>query len=252
MRASMAAFYRLIGERSPGGEFFEREGVMAAIAPSCPQRSVVNAVVYEDAGALLAARDELERAYSRAGVEAWTVWVPEADSAVAARLWAAGHVLDASPRAMALELDRAELDGGAADVDWEQTEDVAALAAINEAAYGLPSGEFSRVMTALAGPGAGATLYIARLDGEPAACALTVDARDECGVFMVATAPRAQRRGLAMALMRQALLDAQERGATTSTLQATRFGHPLYERLGYRDLGAIEMWERRASSRPAA
>jgi len=45
--------------------------------------------------------------------------------------------------------------------------------------------------------------------------------------------------------MTRALLDARERGCTTTSLQATKMGQPVYDRLGYRDLGPIQMWERR-------
>ena len=50
--------------------------------------------------------------------------------------------------------------------------------------------------------------------------------------------------------MSLALHDARERGATTTSLQATKMGYPLYARLGYRDLGALQMWERRKGGRP--
>jgi hypothetical protein len=43
------------------------------------------------------------------------------------------------------------------------------------------------------------------------------------------------------------LLDARERGCETTSLQATQMGLPVYRRLGYRELGVIEMWERRRS-----
>ena len=62
---------------------------------------------------------------------------------------------------------------------------------------------------------------------------------------LVATLPEARGRGLAGALMAHALVDAGERGLRTSTLVATKMGRPVYERLGYRGLGALEMWERR-------
>ena len=61
----------------------------------------------------------------------------------------------------------------------------------------------------------------------------------------MATVPAARGRGLATALMAHALADARERGRTTSTLQATDLGRPVYERLGYRSLGEIQMWEKR-------
>jgi GNAT superfamily N-acetyltransferase len=243
MRTSMAAFYRLIGQRSPGGRLFERPGLTAAIAPSCPERSVVNGVVYETADGLAAVLEDLASAYEDAGVRAWTVWVPETDTAAAHLLDGAGHRLDATPRAMTLELTRAELGAGAGDVAWELTDDTATFAAINEDAYGLAPGEFTRVMTAFADPAA--MLYLARREGRPAACLAALTAERDCGIYMVATARTARRQGFALALMRQALRDARDRGATTSSLQATRLGTLLYQRLGYRDQGAIEMWERR-------
>jgi hypothetical protein len=45
--------------------------------------------------------------------------------------------------------------------------------------------------------------------------------------------------------MTRALLDARERGCATSSLQATKMGRPVSAGLGYRDLGPIQMWERR-------
>jgi GNAT superfamily N-acetyltransferase len=65
---------------------------------------------------------------------------------------------------------------------------------------------------------------------------------------VVATAPAAQGRGLASAVMTRALVDARERGCVTSSRQATARGRSVYERLGYEDRGALEMWERRQTS----
>jgi GNAT superfamily N-acetyltransferase len=245
MRANMRAFYRLLGERSPGGAVLERDGLLAAIVPSCPNRSIVNAVVYDGVEELAANGEELSATYRRAGVHAWTVWVPEADRAAALLLEQRGHKLDARPRAMTLELTGVDF-GGAAELDWEGTTDTDVIAAINEEAYGLPAGELASAMTGVAGDPL--VLYLARLDGEPAACVATVDEKGDCGIYLVATTRAAQRRGLASALMRQALRDAWDRGCTTSSLQATKAGYPVYRRLGYSDMGAIEMWERRAPS----
>jgi GNAT superfamily N-acetyltransferase len=245
MRANMRAFYRLLGERSPGGAVLERDGLLAAIVPACPNRSIVNAVVYDGVKALAANGEGLRAAYGRAGVHAWTVWVPEADGAAARLLEQWGHRLDAKPRGMTLELTGVDFDG-AAELDWERTTDTGVVAAINEEAYGLPAGELASATTGVAGDPLG--LYLARLDGASAACVATLDEKGDCGIYLVATARAAQRRGLASALMRQALLDARDRGCTTSSLQATKAGFPVYRRLGYQDVGAIEMWEWRASS----
>jgi GNAT superfamily N-acetyltransferase len=237
----MRAFYRLLGEGSPRGAVVEREGLLAAIVPSCPNQSVVNAVVYEQAAALRASRDELEAAYGRAGVRSWRVWVPEGDRSVGEWLERSGHWLSGSSRAMTLDLVDADFDLPD-ELDWERTGDVGALAALNEHAYDLPAGEFAQVLTALAGDSV--ALYLAREHGEPAACVAAIDADGDCGIYCVATRPASRGRGLASGLMRRALMDAHGRGCTSSSLQSSKSGFPVYQRLGYRDVCAIDTWER--------
>jgi hypothetical protein len=45
--------------------------------------------------------------------------------------------------------------------------------------------------------------------------------------------------------MRLALRDARDRGCETTSLEATAAGEPVYRAIGYRALGALQMWERR-------
>jgi GNAT superfamily N-acetyltransferase len=245
MRANMRAFYRLIGERAPGASVLECGGAVGAIVPSCPNQSVVNGVVYEDAESLEAARDEFESAYAGAGVRAWRVWVFEGDEGLAARLERAGHRRAVAPRAMTLGLAGTDLDA-ADDLDSERSRDDAALAALNEHAYGLPEGEFAAAMRGFSG--GPVEIYLAFEDGEPAAGLATVDDGGDCGIYCVATRPESQGRGLASGLMRRALIDARDRGLTTSSLQSSDAGFRVYERIGYQDRGAIEVWERRNGS----
>jgi predicted acetyltransferase len=79
------------------------------------------------------------------------------------------------------------------------------------------------------------------------ACLGAFDHDGDCGIYFVATVPEARGRGLASALLRQTLVEARDRGCATSSLQATAAGFPIYERIGYLDAGAIEMWESRRS-----
>jgi GNAT superfamily N-acetyltransferase len=169
------------------------------------------------------------------------VWVPEADREVAAALEAAGHVLDGRPREMGgvlADLDLApsrelELDGEPSHVD---------VAEINEAAY------FKSAGGAYFGPSlaqTGGRRYLARHDGRPASCLIVFDVGADAYIGLVATRPEAQRRGLSGELLRLALREASERGLTSTTLEATAAGAPVYARLGYDDLGVVEMWERR-------
>src|SRR5947207_1497994 len=103
--SSLWPFCRMVAGSSEAGRLVELDGVIAAIVPVTPERSVVNSVVYESAAALERALVEVADAYDRAGVRAWTVWVAEHDAATQRLLVEAGHTVDAAPSAMALPLD---------------------------------------------------------------------------------------------------------------------------------------------------
>ena len=221
-------------------ERHELDGVRAAVVPACPERSVVNCVCYDSAAQLAAALDDLAAIYDDAGIHAWTVWVPPADREAASLLEEGGHVLDAAPEAMGMDLTGAERPR--AGLDWTRPADPGVLGPLNDRAYGY-HGSFERALAGL--PADALTVYSADLDGKPASCLVTLECGSDCHVTLVATLPEARGRGLAGALLGHALADARERGLETSSLVATKAGRPLYERLGYRGVGAVEMWERR-------
>ena len=236
---SMLATWRTLA-RANGAAMFEREGVFGIRNPRVRERSVFNSVGYTDPEALLAARDDLAGFYAELG-SAWTVWVPERDREVATALESAGHVLDAMPRAMGRPLAGVE-EPDLSGIAWTATGDMHAACQINDHAYGIPEG------TWLMGNGErpeGFRNYVAELDGRPVATVATVRDRDDCEIWSVATEPAARGRGLSTALMRRAIWDAAREGCTTTTLQATKLGRPVYERVGFRDFGALGMWELR-------
>jgi GNAT superfamily N-acetyltransferase len=239
--SSLAAFSRALALDTPGGEVRDDDGVTAVIVPALPDRSVVNCVVYDDAASLQARLGAMAAAYDEAGVRAWTVWVPPGDRVAAGALEAAGNVLDAEPMAMGCELDGIEPPApGELDLADPAPGDVADVL---EGAYG-----WDGLRAAFVRWHDGYHPYVALADGRPAATAAVHDHDGDAHVTLVGTLPAARGRGLASLLMRRALADARERGCTTTTLVATRMGHPVYARLGYRDLGRVQMWERR---RPA-
>jgi ribosomal protein S18 acetylase RimI-like enzyme len=219
--------------------------VQAAITPARADRSLFNAVVYEDADALVAALPALAECYDDAGIEAWTVWAREEDD-LAAEMAAAGHVLDGDPRSMGAVLAELEL-GPVREVDLAETAGWMDVAEINEAAYYESAGGVY-LGPAMGGFGAtGARAYVARHEGRPASCLAILDAGGDAYVTFVATRKEAQGRGLCGALMRHALREARGRGCETTTLEATKAGEPVYRSLGYADLGTVVMWERRNS-----
>jgi N-acetylglutamate synthase-like GNAT family acetyltransferase len=240
----MMHWYGLIGRGSEGARTLERDGVLAALVPASAQRSVVNAVVYRRPEALAAAYDEIAAAYEEIGAK-WTVWVHNGDAATAHLLERKGHVLDASPEAMAADLVETSPERPPDDAlaDWTDEGDLADVGAINDRAYGYGGDWFSRALTGL--PDGTIHIYVVRQDGEAVGCAAAADHHSNTEIDMVAVVPEARGKGLSGKLLGHALADAVERGITTSTLVATQLGRPVYERLGFRGLGVLEMWERR-------
>lgn len=212
-----------------------------------------NWVIAEQPRQLFAVYDELAQRYAAAGVRAWTVWADEHDQLTADWVRNHGHTLDAKPRAMAADIATLSLPspGGLA---WQATADVRMVAAINDQAYDFPPPAFTAALVRSADPRWRA--YLAYGDEEDVgadgrregaiACVLCFESVEgDCGVTGVATLPAARGTGTASRLLAVALREAAERGAQTTTLQATSKGAPVYARLGYRDLGAMIMWEHR-------
>jgi GNAT superfamily N-acetyltransferase len=239
--------YRSLGERTLGSAVVERPGgVLAAIVPARPDRSVFNSVLYEDPDALLAVRDELDAAYAAAGVSAWTVWVRPEHEALRPALEAAGHAFDGQPMLMAAEIGQLDLEPRA-ELDLDPAPTWEGLARLNDLAYGIDRAvSFEAVFAGYDDPRG--RLYLARVDGEPAAGVGTLGVDGTCEIVFVATAPAARGRGLSSELMRTALRGAREMGCDVTTLEATAMGEPVYARLGYRSLGRLAMYELR---RPA-
>jgi ribosomal protein S18 acetylase RimI-like enzyme len=243
MLESMRSFFAAVPETSDGGRTVRLDGVIATVAPAVPERSLPNSVLYESEEAFAGALDELARLYEDAGVLAWTVWVPEYHRGTAELLEQAGHKLDADPAGMIADLSDIEPPRpDDPEPDTEPTQDD--LGRINDLAYGTGD-SFQRLLGE--GPADPRYTYIARVDGRPVASVVSHDHEGDCSIWWVATVPEARGRGLAPGLMRRALSDGRDRGCEVTTLQATKAGQPVYERLGYRDLGALQMWERRKS-----
>jgi ribosomal protein S18 acetylase RimI-like enzyme len=238
--ASLRPFCRAVAASSEGARLVEVDGVLATIVPVAPERSVVNSVVYDSPEALAQGLEALREQYDDAGIRAWTVWVRERDAATQALLARAGHKLDATPSAMAIELHRFDR-SPRADVHLVRDIPARDVGRLNDVAYGF-DGDFSRAFGRLP---AGLNLYGARIDGETVACVGSIHADGDCGIYLVATHPAAQGRGLASDLVTAALRDGRAAGCETASLQSTAKGKPLYTRLGFRDFGAIQMWERR-------
>ncbi|HVW18370.1 MAG TPA: GNAT family N-acetyltransferase [Solirubrobacteraceae bacterium] len=241
-RAGQRAFYAHVIAGARGARVEDLGGgVQAAVSPGAPDRSIMNAVLYEDRGEVARRIEELAELYAAAGVRAWTVWVQPGDEALAELLALAGHAFDGQTTQMGAALDELDLDGDD-DLDLLHDPTWRLVGEINDDAYRLP-GDLAELLAPCADDAC--RLWIARLDGHPAGCVVVRASGGDAYVALVATRPWARHRGLAGGLLRRALRAARELGCESTTLEASAMGEPLYAALGYRPLGRYAFWERR-------
>lgn len=235
------ALHRVIGRCTPTSRVIEGDGFVAAVVPERADRSLFNGVSYADGEALVAALPDLARAYEDAGVEAWTVWVHPGDDEVANALEVAGHRLDASPELMAARLDEIDLSPRREVLVERGTWDE--VTAVNGVAFPFAADAFD----VLAGIGDGLDRWVVRRDGHAVACGVSLTHNGCVEPTFVASLPEVRGMGLVTELLRHVLRGARDAGAVMTTLEATQMGRPVYARMGYRELGPVQMWERRTA-----
>lgn len=231
----------LLGGHARQGSVLRRDGLVASVVPSAPDSPALNAVVALEPAAAPPLLGELADHYARAGVRRWAIWVDGGAWDVTADLRRAGLMVASASPGMGAEIEELRVD--LAEADARPNADLRTVGRVNDLAYGNIDARLERTLTTV-GEG---TLrgYRANLNGAPAAVALALHHGGDCGVSFVATVPQARRRGLATQVMRDVLADALEQGLDTVTLQATEQGERLYQRLGLRRLGNMELWEHR-------
>ena len=174
-------------------------------------------------------------ALEHTGISVFTCSPVQAEAAVAAGF---GELVARQP-AMGLDFPVK----GEAPAGIDAGVDLAALGALSDVAYGNKRSELEHTLHRL--PAGEVHAYGRRGDdGTLLSAGLVYDCDDDCTVQYVATLPTARRAGYAEAVMRRALADAAARGARTATLTASEQGRPLYERLGFRVLGELELRRR--------
>jgi len=75
--------------------------------------------------------------------------------------------------------------------------------------------------------------FLAYLNGEPVAIAMTIVSEGVAGIYWVGTLERARGRGLGRAIAAAATNAGFELGADLASLQASPMGKPIYEAMGY-------------------
>ncbi len=87
------------------------------------------------------------------------------------------------------------------------------------------------------GPGARQTIFLATLDGTPAATSLAFVDDGVVGIYNVATLAQFRRRGLGRAATIAAMGEGSRLGAGGAVLVSSPMGHAVYEALGFAEIG---------------
>ena len=172
--------------------------MVASIVPSAPDSPTLNAIVAVDPEAAPTHLEEMRARYKEAGVRRWGVWLDDHASLVAQQLSQAGMVITTACPGMGAVIEELQ-----APAETPNAADLTTVARVNDLAYGNYDGRLERTLAPL--PNGILKGYKVDHNGSPAAVALALHHGDDCGVSFVATVPKARRRGLASAVMRQAL-----------------------------------------------
>lgn len=84
--------------------------------------------------------------------------------------------------------------------------------------------------------------YLGYDQGKPIASSAMVLHSGVAGIYAVATLPEARRKGIGDAMTRIPLLAARQQGYRIGTLQASSMGRPVYQRMGFHDVCAFNLY----------
>jgi len=238
--AGLVAQVRLFGAHAPRATLVETDGMIASVMPTAPTSSLMNVALAVAPTARPAALDQLSERFRRGGARKWGLWVDAGDEAGREAARAQGMVLDSRPAGMVAELG--ELPFSHAPV--RMAVDFATVGRVNDRAYDHAAPKLAPPIVALP---ANVLTYGSEHAGETASVAMAFDIAADTAVWFVATLPHARGKGLARQTLQRLLIDARERGQKTASLQASSAGQRLYERLGFRSVGRLHLYEERFS-----
>jgi ribosomal protein S18 acetylase RimI-like enzyme len=84
--------------------------------------------------------------------------------------------------------------------------------------------------------------FLARLEGRPAAIAMTIVTRGVAGIYWVGSSKAARGLGLGWATTATAINAGFEMGAETASLQASHMGEGLYRRMGFETIYEYQLF----------
>lgn len=237
LAAALQETARALGGRSESGE-------LAWLADAASPNPFLNGAILmrplrEEEAAPLTAR--LEAFFGQAEGGPWLLWSgwPTPDlSPLGYVLWGHPPIMVRPPGGAApppppeLRIVEAQDAATLADVERVLVEGYPAVGLESR----LPGGLFPATLL-----GGSFRFWIGYVDGKPVSAAAAFLHAVAAHVMFVATLSEARRRGYGAALTWRATLAAPERPAI---LEASDDGRPVYERMGYRTVARMSLWER--------
>lgn len=239
--------FRQLFELDSGAEIEAAPGYLFAAGRA--QNQLTSNVAFRADGELEPA-ELLERAQSFFGARGrgFAVWArtggPDRELIDAAEGAGLQAVYDMPEMVLDRPAEEVELPAGAELRRVASEEDAEAywrVAADAYASIGFPAETFA-FFDDHAGLGAdNIAAFLARLDGRPAAIAMTVVSHGVAGIYWVGCVEEARERGLGRALTARAVNAGLEMGAATASLQASPMGASVYRQMGFETIYEYRM-----------
>jgi hypothetical protein len=246
--ANLVEYGRFMARATPGGVAEERRGALV-VSGATPTPALVNsafmAVATVDPGAVLPAAATFFRTRGH-GFGIWTRG--HLDAALDAVLPEAGFEIAIEMPVMLLERRPEERPAPPGVVVDPVADDASAADFRSVAIDGLAEDEDERsAAESKFGDPAGLrepeiAAFVARVDGRPAAGALSFTALGIARLGWVGTLPADRHRGLGAAVTRAAVLGGFDRGARWAALESSAMGAPMYRALGFREVSHYRVW----------
>lgn len=205
----------------------------------------LNGVVSFDGTRVAEELTEIEQTFS--GLP-WLWWVgPDSDDTTAADLAEHGYQEVGAMPVMAVALDSVRSDPPPHGLEIRQVGSAAELTAwvhCYTSAFGIqaPHEDIARLEAARSETSDTLVRYSGYVDGRLVGTAALYQHEEIAGVYVVGTLKEYRGRGIGTALTAAALNAGRERGLRTGSLQASRMGTPVYERMGFEEVARYRLF----------
>lgn len=247
VKANLYEFFRLL-RTSPQAKFSENDGLLRwhTTIPH-PWFSGILCTRPPDDQAGQAIQEALDY-FSSHKVGTFTWWLdPDLDSAAwSQHLIPRGFQYTNSPPAMAVDLAALPVSiPHPASLSICQVNDLETLLAWTRTfipGYELPENFIDPFYDLFADVGVDLPIrhYLGYMDGKPVATSTLFLGAGTAGIYDVGTLPEARRQGIGAALTLYPLQQARAMGYKSGILQSSEMGFGVYQRLGFRHVGAVD------------